>query len=636
MLVHRKIVFLVSVVLFAFIAFVAVILTDLHDRFFPVQLGAKASVSLDFSQAGMPDEEAFRQLGLLSDRLGLGLVKLAPDLGSDRSGQVFVVLGTKTSLPDTIQRFGNQPDGKIRDRDALASSFATGTYFVTGETARLAEFKAWLAEHQVDQRWSEDTLGTILEWLVRQSEFGASLLAGTALMVSLVLYWLTVKARGRAIRVLAGVSTWRIQYEDLGGFLMILLAAAVLCDVLAVPYVGVVYGWVFVPYYVKVLLVFEAVVILVTTAFALALAVASWPSPAMLAAREPAVKTLRNSTVVLRVVTFALVLAAVAPAFTAYAQAREAAAEQALWKALADQVVLSFPAGTRESDLQRLMPDVGQVVQVAEQQGSVALSYAFTREHLRLNGYEIAPYRYLVLINRRWLDLMLSDGHDGGSQGRGPVAGLVPLSLDQVPEGARAFLDGNMPLWLRKPMDKEPLGTQLSFYRYAGTRKLPFARIGGELVFPKANEALIVLVPSVHELFNDDFLVSVASTRNLLFTGLEATQRLLSQQGLADSIHVKYSAEEGILRAQIAGYIAWLRAASLVALAVALAVSTGIGAFITAVLKARRDFVLRLAGKSWWTILRPRVVREGLFGAPLAAPVVGGPTARSSVLAAAA
>ena len=629
---HKKIVFVVSVALFTFLSFVAVIVTDLHDRFFPEELEVKAAVFLDFGRAGMSDKEAFQQLGVLSDRLGLGLVKVAPDLGGDQSGQVFVVVGKKNSLPDKIQRFGDQPDGKIQGGEALAYSYPTGEYLVTGETARLAEFKAWLTEHRVDQRWSEDTLGTILQLLVRQSEFGTTLLAGAALMVSLALYWLTVKARGRALRVLAGVSTWRIQYEDLGGFLLALATAAVLCDIFAVTYVGVAHGWIFVPYYIKALLVFEAVVILTTMGFALALSVASWPSPTMLAAREPAVKSFRNSSVVLQVVTFALVLVAVAPAFTAYTQAKNAAAEQAMWKALADQVVLSFPVGTRESDFQQLMPDVGDVVRAAERRNTVALSYAFTREDLRLNGHDIAPYRYLVLINRRWLDLMLSEQHDGGTRGSGPMAGLVPLSLNQVPEGARAFLDASMPVWLRKQTGQEQFWNQLSFYRYVGTRKLPFSRLGGELVFPNANEAIIALVPRVHELFNDSFLISVASSRNLLFTGLEATQRLLSEQGLQERIRVKYSAEEGILRAQFTAYFAWLRAGSLVALTIALAVSTGIGAFITAVLKARRDFVLRLAGKSWWTILSQRVIREWLAGAVLTALVILVQTARGSSL----
>jgi len=95
---------------------------------------------------------------------------------------------------------------------------------------------------------------------------------------------------------------------------------------------------------------------------------------------------------------------------------------------------------------------------------------------------------------------------------------------------------------------------------------------------------------------------------------------------------VNYSAEEGILRAQLMAYFAWLRGASLAALVVAFGVATGIGAFITAVLTGRRDFVLRLAGKSWWTILRHRVLREWGAGAAVAALVVMVQRARSSAL----
>ncbi|WP_211233493.1 hypothetical protein [Thermicanus aegyptius] len=57
---HKSIVIAVSVLLFVLFAVVAVVITDLHDRFFPVQLGVQSKVSLDFSDAGMSDEEAFR------------------------------------------------------------------------------------------------------------------------------------------------------------------------------------------------------------------------------------------------------------------------------------------------------------------------------------------------------------------------------------------------------------------------------------------------------------------------------------------------------------------------------------------------------------------------------------------------
>ena len=367
---------------------------------------------------------------------------LAPDLSGDQSGQVFVAVGADDHFPDTIRRFGDQPDAQIRESAALAQSYASGQYLVTGDTTRLAEFKAWLTTQRVDNRWTEDNLGNTLQLLVRQSDFGMSLLAVTALMVSLILYWLAVKARGRALRVLAGVPTWRIQYEDLVGFLVALSAAAVICDVVAVLYMGLVRGWAFVSYYAEVLLTFEAIVVIVTMAGAAVLSVASWPSAAILAAREPAVKSLRTGAVILKAVTFALVLVAVAPAFTAYTQAKGAAAEQAQWKALADQVALSFPTGTNEREFQRLMPDVGRVVQEAEARNAVALSYTWTDDHLR--NVDLGPYAYLALVNQRWFDLMLAADRGGDARGNQSVPGLVPVP----PSRCRATPDGgSVPSW---------------------------------------------------------------------------------------------------------------------------------------------------------------------------------------------
>lgn len=279
---HRQVILAISMVLFGLLAAAAMIVDDLHDRGYPVQLGAKSAVDLDFSESGMSDAEAFRQLGILSDRLELGLVKVAPDLGGDQSGQVFVMVGVQNSFPHSIQRFGDQPDAEVRENASLEHSYARGQYLITGETTRLAEFNAWLTDHGVSSSWHDDTLGDRLLLLMRQSSFATSLVAAAALMVSLVLYWLSVKARGRALRVLAGVSTWRIQYEDLGGFLAVMSAAAVVCNAVAVVYVGLTHGWVFVPHYARELLTFDTIVIVATMVCAVAMSVVSWPSAAML------------------------------------------------------------------------------------------------------------------------------------------------------------------------------------------------------------------------------------------------------------------------------------------------------------------------------------------------------------------
>lgn len=342
-------------------------------------------------------------------------------------------------------------------------------------------------------------------------------------------------------------------------------------------------------------------------ACAIAMSVASWPTAAMLAAREPAVKSLRKTSVVLKVATFALVVAAVAPAYMAYTDSKEIAVEQAQWKSLADQVALSFEAGMGESGFQELMPKVGNIVNIAEERDSVALSYTWTAE---LAGDELEPYGYVTLVNQRWLDLMLGEerGGDGENQ---PKSDLISVSRDQVPGGIKRLVGEQMELSSRDHVTADEALSEISFYRYAGQGTFPMSS-GGNLEF--SNDAIIVIVPSVYDTFNDDFLASAASSSNLVFTGLKPTQELISRNGLENGLFVKYVAEEGVLFAQLTAYFAWLQGISLVTLVVALIVSALIGASITAVLKSRRDFPLRLAGKRWAEILADRVAKEWSVG----------------------
>ncbi|KZB88706.1 hypothetical protein [Amycolatopsis regifaucium] len=606
---HRKVVVAVSAVLFALLAVAVTLMANLHDRTYPQQLGTKSLVELDFVNSGLPDAEAIGELGRLSDRLGVGLLKVAPDLGGDQSGQVFVKVGDAGEFPARITRFGDEKDAEIRSNAALEHSYASGQYLVTGSTDRLPEFREWLTARQVIAKWNYNDLGTTLETVARQGSFLMSLLAATALMASLVLYWLSVKARGRALRALAGVSTWRIQYEDLRGFLFAMVLAAVVVDTAAVVVIGFTQGWVFAPLYLSILLVFDAIVIVVTMLCALVMSVASWPGPAMLANRDPAVKSLRGVSVVLKALTFVLVLAAVSPAYTAYANARNTALQQSHWKSLADQVALSFQAAMGENGFQEIMGKVGDVVRDAEQRDDVALSYAWNGE--TVEGADLGPSGNLALVNQGWLNLMLGNG-----KGR-----LAPLPPERIPDSTRKFLVENLELWKRGGESAAEVLGKFSFYHFSQPEQLPLALAGsGELVFPA--DAIVVVAPEVYATFDDDFLASIASTRNLVFTGLGPTQGLLAQHGLQYKINVQYAAEEGILLAQFTAYFAWLEGVSLVALLVALVVSALIAAFIAAVLHARRDFPLRLAGQRWSEILAGRVAPEWLVGAALAVMII--------------
>ena len=609
---HRRVVVAVSVVLFVLFAALAGIVVDLQDRSYPQALNAKASVSLDFSDSGLSDEDAFRELGVLSDQWGLGLVRIAADLGGDQSGEVFVGLSSRGSLPPVVPRFGNQPDAVVKDRSTLEHSFATGQYLVTGSTANLPEVKTWLTSHRVVSRWAVDSALDTVQLLVRQTSFATTVGAGIALMVSLVLYWLSVKSRGRALRVLAGVPAWRIQYEDIVGFVAAMLAAAVMVDVVATAYIGLAHGWLFAPSYLSTLAMFDGIVLAATALFAVVMSAASSPSVRILAAREPAVTRLRSTSTILKAVSFVLVLAAAAPALTAYTDASAVATQQATWKSLSQQVSIVFPAALDEDHFQKVKDKLADVVGDAEAQDTVAVSYLWKSDPAA--GRDFGADGPLALVNQRWLDLMHTDGHGH------TTAGLVPLAPEQVPAGMRRHLEASLPLWLRRPPTGADALTGFSFYRYSGHTGLPMSLADGTLEFP--NSAIVMLAPSVRPTFNDSFLGSLMSSHNLVLTGLEPTQALVARHGLQGQVYVKYVAEQGILMAQLTAYFAWLSGISLASLIVALVISASISAFIVAVMKARHDFPLRLAGHRWPTILAARVSKEWVAGGLLAAPVI--------------
>lgn len=604
---HRRLVFAVSVVLFAVVAFMVGVITDLHDRSYPVNADVKASINLDFSVSGLTDQQAFAFLARASDQLELGLVKLAPDLAGDQSGQVLVKLGHQ-ELPDRIRRFGGEPDALVKDSTALDNSFASGQYLVTGDASRLGDFDQILVRRKVVGDSTLDSTGTTVAYMIRQSSFGITLLAAVMLMASLGLYWLTMRSRGRALRVLAGVSPWRIQYEDLTGFAVPLLAAALAVGLVSVGYVGVADGWLFVSYYAQTMGLFAGLAVIVTLIGMALMCAAAWPTPKMLARKDPAVTKYRGTSATLKAVTFVLMLSAVGPTIGAYQQASDTAARQSTWRALSDQVALVLPGATGEAGFQKIKGRIGDVVAQGEERGDLALTYSWANNPEA--GLDFGADPSLSLVNQRWLDLVA-----GGPRSS---MGLTPVSVGDLPEGMRTYLLASLPLWLRTP-DQDAL-RQFTFYRRSGDAAVPMVAGGGDLTFLSAG--IIMLVPRVHDTFDDNFLGSLVSSRNLVFTGLGPTQELLRQHRLTGQLYVKYVAEEGVLLAQLTAYFAWLRALSAASLAVALLISAAIAAFIAATVRGRRNFPLRLSGRSWREILGGPISKEWTIGIVLTVAVI--------------
>lgn len=593
---YQRIIALVAGSLFALIAVLGAVMTDLNDRSYPEQLGATSALYLDFSGSATPDDRALGELARLSEQHDLGLVRILPDLAGDKDGQVFVPVGEPArALPTRFRWYGDQPAGVVRGPEALAHSFATGQYLVTGSRDGLDAFTRTLSDDGVRVNRVDNTVGQSASFLFRQESFRATLTAGVALLVSMALFWLSVRSRGRALRVLGGVSAARIQAEDLGRLALTVALPAIPVTLVAVGVVAATHGTPWLPFYAATLVALEVAVVLVTLVSALVMSLVSWPSVAMLARRQPAVNSLRRASGVLKAVTFVLVLLTVGPAWWAYGDAQAAADQQARWRNLSDQVALRFPSGLGEKGFVEASDRVGDVVKDADTTDSVALSYAMDPSQFGVQG---GPYDSVVLVNKAWLRLMDIDSAGAGSA-------LRPVGPDAVPRALRDALTPNLDLWARSGADLWG-----SFRLFAGTKDadLPMASAGnGDLVFPE--HPLLLEVGSTSA-FTDDFLASLTSTDNLIFNGLDPTLALLRDHDLATTIQVKYAAEDGVLRAQFASYEAWLRGFALAALAGAFLLALAVSAFIASLIHARRDFPLRLDGRRWTEVLRTRVGGE--------------------------
>lgn len=461
---YKRIIMAVSVALFTLLALLAAIITDLNDRDFPLAIGSESRLNISFNESGFSITEAFLKLEELDTILDLGLIKVAPDLVGDGDDKVFATLSDKT-LPDEFTWFNGKDTGKIVGEDRLANSYPDGLYLVTGNTSHLDEFEDTLKSAGVEVDRRDASILDSLVFVVMEKGFTTVILASLALISSLVLFWLSVRARGRALRVLGGAPTMQIQMQDLTGFFGALLVSAGFVAIVAAGYIGIFHGWMYVAPFLQTLISLQVVVIAVSVLAAFIMSAFAWPSAIMLATRKPAVKSMRAVAIVIQALTFVLVVATAAPAWSAYEHSSAKATEMAQWKELADQVSIVFATDIDEMD--RMEPLIGTMVKDAESIDTVALSYTYTNE--MWPSVDFGKYSTVAFVNQRWLDLVTSSAKQ-------PV--VTPVSYRNIPKNLVHEIKEEIDILSREEHSKN-LFEQLQFLQPAEGSKLPVAQGGG-------------------------------------------------------------------------------------------------------------------------------------------------------------
>jgi hypothetical protein len=596
---YKKIITAVSFMLFSSLALVVNVVSEIHETGFPTKLDAKWTVNLDFENSGLTDQQAFDQLGELDERLDLGLHKIAPDLDRPGAGEVFVALRSQQNLPQAFARYGG-PDGTVIAPDYLQNSFATGRYLLANDNQQ-ATMQRWLAEKKIKAEWTQDDLSNSLRLFI-QGGFAPSLIAALALLMAMSLFWLSIRARGRALRVLAGVPTWKISGQDLFSLAIRVALGGVFALILGIGIVSVREGISLTGYFAQTLGLCVPLFTLLTVGCGALLSLKAWPSSEMLARRKPAAGSMRGVALAVRVVIFAIVAAAIGPAVTAFSEARYLAQNLAVWNSLADQAGLSFVVGSGngDSEMAATAGALGKVIAAARKTDAVSLSVAWdTKKADFASTNDFGRHESLAIVSQSWLRLIR----------RADDPGLRRIPATAIAPEAEEFLDAQWELLARDGEPSHEKNSNLSFYEFSGSRPLPVSDVGGaSLDF--LNRALVIVIDDIHLAVNDETLAAFSTGANITFTDLDKTQRLISASGISKNWRVVRAAEEGVLAAQYAKYFAWLRALATMSLIVALVITTAVGAFISAVVQARHDFPLRIFGRSWWDILQWRILRE--------------------------
>lgn len=597
---HRRIVVALSCVLFFLVANITTVIVDVNDRSAPTVLGVRQVLSLDFSRSGLSDPEAFEALAGVDRRERLGLLKVAPDLSNGSRGKVFVAIAAPGSFPSHVDFFGDEPVAVVRGPEALAHSAATGQYLLTGREGNLDAFMSWLGRARVGYTVGSTSLADVFVHQLSQGVFALPLVAASLLVAALALYWLSAKARGRAVRTLAGVPPVRIQLEDAGGFLACVLLGGLMCWAGSCGYVALRHGTQFVGVHARLLGALVAFLCTVAAVVVSTWGLLSRPTVDSLAHRTSPLVRLQPASNLLKLVTFVIVVAAVSPTVDAFAMSARTAADLAQWKSLSQYVSLTF-SGYADADFERRAAPFVTMVDGMNRDGGLLFSYSLSDTE-----------QPTALVNRAWLARM--------EPTTDLASALAPLSWGDLPAKDRALLEANLALWAK---DRSRPTTGLTLARWVGSERLALARGGssGSLVFE--NRPVLLVVENPVATLDGSFLISVASTGNLLFQGLGQTGKQLAAAGLDRNIYARYAAEDGILAAQYAALTAWLQGVAVLAVFVALVVAVAMAALIAAVLSASRDFPLRLDGRSWSQIVRRRLLVE-VGGALVACGLVVG------------
>lgn len=560
-------------------------------------LGSQHRGTILFGESGLTTAQILTGLAEVSRQHDLEIYlevsgKDDPFQGLD----VYAVGHEQPTAPTRIAWLSLTRHGMLYPAAELRETNLSTVYAVKGSWEGVTALTRW-AESVGAQpgQWGEETPFTVFSGGLVHGAAGIPLVALAVLWVTIVLAWYAARAEARAVRLLAGTPGWRIQAQDVLGWLRVVVPVLLAGVLVVLTAVGLVKGWSNGLAVGGVVAGYLMLMLGLGVCFGFVASMVTAPSVSSLVLRKPPEARFEFPSQLLKAVALSLGLAAL-PALLWQAQGSLTRATiQGRVVALTGYVSQSV-GGVTEEELDAAYEQLDRFVQAVDATGTLAYAEILTRGEVPAE-LVAAGFDSVAVVNSHYAERFGLGAGDGS---------LEPVPAEQTEE---LLASGGLSTRLRDDgASAEANG--LRGYRVTGGEGI-VAPSGSGLGFRHAERPLLLISEKISTSLSADSLVSALTSDYLLFKDTTVIDKAAHDAGVSQMLLSRSRAtDSALLAAQFANQVVFTVGAGIVILLAAIAVSGWLSARVYASNNARFIYPMLTYGRSWWTVLRRRILAE--------------------------
>lgn len=499
-------------------------ITLLQTQQYNEPLGTNARFDLSISESASNKDQLVQELIEMSDRTDSSIIKASTDAENytDQRNIYYFSSSAPASSSPLIQKDNRlswlvtQDSGKLISANELGSTPLGGTFHLRDSQEIQFALQEWADRHQLSLFYYGSTppVADVFDFV---SNYGVSIAWFSALLLStsLVISWIIMQHRTRAIQLMGGIKPVAIHLEAMTALSYSLLAGALLGIALTVIYSVFRFDPANLP-----LIAYHAAPFLLSSLLflfgvGLLFSLIARPTIRLLAARKlphTAITvsnvTVRAAAALLAMLTIPSTIGLSTSAFSSYTQHSSLAV-------LKDSVAISVSTfdyletaeGSEKFRQMLLQPELKPTVAI-----SLVLDTAILLEPDDRSGYD-----EIHIVNETFLELI------GISESQ-----LTTVPVSELHPNSRMVLDDQFKSWL-PPEDNAT--DAFTTYSYSGDE--PVLGLGvdapyGGKVSNVTNPLIVVLNNPLERMQSIGFLAPLLSTGNLFFTEPEIIQQALT------------------------------------------------------------------------------------------------------------